>query len=261
MNIGEKIRCARLEAGLSQRALCGEQITRNMLSLIENGSANPSMDTLTYFARQLNKPVSYFLDENTVVSPNQGLIETARAAFAAGDYAAALQITGQYQSPDPVFDSELGLLEGLSRLFLAEQALSQGRKPYAESLLAQRPDTPYFTPTLERQWLLLLGKLPPADDRELLLRAEDALSKDLPRRSLEYLHAAQDHDTSDWYFLCGKAYLALQDYENAAASFEKAQDAAPQHRLTSLETCYRELGDFEKAYRCACQLRELEVRL
>ena len=32
MELGEKLRLARLEAGLSQRALCGDEITRNMLS-------------------------------------------------------------------------------------------------------------------------------------------------------------------------------------------------------------------------------------
>ena len=61
MELGQRIRAARLEAGLSQRQLCGEVITRNMLSQIENGSARPSMDTLQYLAAQLGKPVSFFL--------------------------------------------------------------------------------------------------------------------------------------------------------------------------------------------------------
>ena len=43
MTLGEKIKQARQEAGLSQRQLCGDAITRNMLSQIENGSARPSM--------------------------------------------------------------------------------------------------------------------------------------------------------------------------------------------------------------------------
>lgn len=63
MTLGEKLRQARLEAGLSQRQLCGDQITRNMLSQIENGSANPSMSTLQYLAQKLNKPVGYFLED------------------------------------------------------------------------------------------------------------------------------------------------------------------------------------------------------
>ena len=62
MELGQRIRRARLDAGLSQRQLCGEYITRNMLSLIENGSAKPSMDTLRYLSEKLHKPVSYFLE-------------------------------------------------------------------------------------------------------------------------------------------------------------------------------------------------------
>ena len=50
MELGQKLRLARQEAGLSQRQLCGEVITRNMLSQIENGSAKPSMETLRYLA-------------------------------------------------------------------------------------------------------------------------------------------------------------------------------------------------------------------
>ena len=48
MELSQKLKQARLDAGLSQKALCGDQITRNMLSQIENGSARPSMDTLRY---------------------------------------------------------------------------------------------------------------------------------------------------------------------------------------------------------------------
>ena len=60
MDLGEKIKAARLGLGLSQRQLCGEAITRNMLSQIENGSAKPSMQTLRYLAERLGKSVSYF---------------------------------------------------------------------------------------------------------------------------------------------------------------------------------------------------------
>ena len=57
MELGKRLKAARLEAGLSQRQLCGEVITRNMLSQIENGAARPSMDTLLYLADRLGKPM------------------------------------------------------------------------------------------------------------------------------------------------------------------------------------------------------------
>ena len=75
MTLGEKLKQARLEAGLSQRQLCGDVITRNMLSQIENGSARPSMDTLKYLASRLGKPVSYFLEEEAEVPANLAVME------------------------------------------------------------------------------------------------------------------------------------------------------------------------------------------
>ena len=131
MELGEKIRQARLEAGLSQRQLCGDVITRNMLSQIENGSARPSMDTLRYLAQQLGKPLSYFLEEEAVTSPNRVLMERLRTA-APSD---ALVLFSEYKAPDPTFDAERWLLEALTCLTLAEEAIRQARPGDAKALL------------------------------------------------------------------------------------------------------------------------------
>ena len=50
MNLGEKIKAARLERHMTQKDVVGDYITRNMLSKIENGSATPSVKTLEYLA-------------------------------------------------------------------------------------------------------------------------------------------------------------------------------------------------------------------
>lgn len=121
MELGEKLRNARLEAGLSQRQLCGQAITRNMLSQIENGSARPSMSTLQYLAGQLGKPVSYFLQEETVLSPNPALLQQARQAYSQRQYDAVLALADQYQGPDPLFDEEWHYLLSLSGLAEGEQ--------------------------------------------------------------------------------------------------------------------------------------------
>ena len=258
MTVGEKIRLARMEAGLSQRQLCGDQVTRNMLSLIENGSARPSMDTLTYFAAQLQKPISYFLDETAVVSPNADIMAAARGAYAVANHANVLELLADYRKPDPVFDSEMALLEALCCLTLAEAAIAEDRLPYARQLL-ERIDvnSPYFTAALRRERQLLMGILPPADDRELLLRAETALKETDCPRALAYLSAAEDHETEHWNFLCGRAHFGMKDYAKAVICLQKAEAFAPRTCFTALEVCFRELSDFENAYRYACKLREL----
>ena len=139
MELGEKLRLTRLEAGLSQRALCGDEITRNMLSRIENGAARPSMKTLGCLAARLGKPVSYFLEEDTVCSPNQEIMTAVRQLFDGKDYAGAMRALAQYRTPDEIYDRERQLLEILVQLHLAEEAIGDGREPYALELLKPSP--------------------------------------------------------------------------------------------------------------------------
>ena len=135
MTLGEKIKQARLEAGLSQRQLCGEEVTRNMLSQIENGAAKPSMKTLSYFAARLGKTVSYFLEEDTVLSPNQEVMTLARKAVGEKDFQAAAEILGDYRGPDGTFDGEFTLLHRITALELARAAIADGRKAHAADIL------------------------------------------------------------------------------------------------------------------------------
>ena len=136
MELGARIKAARLAAGLSQRQLCGDTITRNMLSLIESGRAKPSMDTLAHLAARLEKPMGYFLEEQAVTSPNQTIMDSARDAYTAGDYREALAALENYRAPDAVFDPERYLLGALAAMGLAQQA-SVGKPAYALRLLEQ----------------------------------------------------------------------------------------------------------------------------
>ena len=61
MEIGEKIRSLRLAKRMTQTELAGDQITRNMLSLIENGSALPSLPTVIYLSERLGVPTGMLL--------------------------------------------------------------------------------------------------------------------------------------------------------------------------------------------------------
>ena len=266
MELGRKLKQARLEQGLSQRQLCGDVITRNMLSLIENGSASPSMDTLRYLAGQLGKTVGYFLDEDAVSSPNQLVMERARAAFDQAQYDAVLQNLEQYQRPDPIFDREEALLRALALLELAQEAISREKNPYALELLNKAAEagaqTPYYTEELERRRLLLRAGLTPtelpADDRELLVRAENALNLEKPEDAARYLEATQVRSGPYWNYLRGRAYLGCGAYKEAQACLEAAWDHAPRACAILLEQCCREQEDFKGAYHYACILRRSE---
>lgn len=253
MELGQRIKAARLEAGLSQRQLCGEEITRNMLSQIENGVAKPSMATLQYLAAQLGKPVSFFLEE-TVASPNQVRMDEARAAFLQEDYRQVLAHLADFASPDPVFDGEKHLLEALSCIFLAEE------EPDA-SLLAQASaagsKTPYYTPELERRRLLCLSWIAPVDlgpispDRELLTLARAALASQNFEDCLHYLNAVQQKN-KEWLFLRADLAFRMADYAQAADYYTQTADPAA---YPQLEVCYQKLEDYKMAYHYACLQR------
>jgi len=264
MELGEKLRQARLEAGLSQRQLCGEEITRNMLSLIENGSAKPSMKSLQYLAGRLGKSVSYFLEETAVLSPNQEVMASARQLYDSGKFAEADLVLENYRSPDPVYDREKEILWVLLRLELAKEAISQERFVYAAELLKQTPvETAYLTEDLNRRRLLLLGSIPeqkvvsqlPSIDEELLLRAVEALASKAVSRASHLLEAMEHRDTPRWHLLRGETYLQQKKWKTAAAHLQIAESEFPREVCPGLETCYRELGNFQKAYEYACKQR------
>lgn len=227
MELGEKLKQARLEAGLSQRQLCGDIVTRNMLSLIENGAAQPSVDTLRQLAQRLGKPISYFLEEEI------------------------LQQT----------DTE----KAWAQLELAGQALKEQRLPYAIQLLqdAEEPcrNAPFCSEELERRRLLLLYRAMPQQaemiagqlgDEELLLRADAALAGGNADRCDALLDSANVQDTERWIALRAECCFAQGQYSQAAEHFQKIET----HSLRRLEQCYEKLGDYKMAYHYACLQRE-----
>ncbi|HFK1750565.1 TPA: helix-turn-helix domain-containing protein [Bacillus cereus] len=62
--LGEKIKALRKEKKLTQTALAGSELTKSMLSQIENGKATPSMKTLQYIAEKLECEMSFLLEED-----------------------------------------------------------------------------------------------------------------------------------------------------------------------------------------------------
>ena len=264
MELGEKLRQARLEAGLSQRQLCGEEITRNMLSLIENGSAKPSMKTLQYLACRLGKSVSYFLEETAVLSPNREIMVNLRQLYDTGNFTEANKVLEDYRWPDPVYDRETEILRVLIRLELAKEAIRQERFLYAAGLLKETPvKTAYLAEELDRRRLLLLGAVPeetvasrlPSIDEELQLRAEEAIAGQNFAKALHLLEAMEHRETPRWHLLRGQTALGQKSWKEAAAYLHAAESDFPREVFPLLETCYRELGNFQKAYEYACRQR------
>jgi len=63
-SLGERIKKFRKEKKMTLAEVAGERLTKGMLSLIENGKAQPSMESLRYIAERIGVEVSSLLDED-----------------------------------------------------------------------------------------------------------------------------------------------------------------------------------------------------
>ena len=62
-SLGQRIRSARQELGLTLAAVAGKDFTRAFLNQVELGHAQPSTQTLRIIAQRLQRPIDYFLEE------------------------------------------------------------------------------------------------------------------------------------------------------------------------------------------------------
>ncbi len=126
MNIGERIRELRISKLMTQSELAGDRITRNMLSCIENGSANPSLSTVLYIAGRLNVPAGFLLAEggDEIVYRKISNLSNIKRAYTAGDLRGcrSLCISG---CPEP--DDEISLLLANCDAGIAREEFWSGR--------------------------------------------------------------------------------------------------------------------------------------
>ena len=130
VELGKRIKEARLARKMTQADVVGDFITRNMLSQIESGTANPSVKTLTYLAKVLQLPVNYLLpdeletiddSENAVIKDFEAL-NKMKNAYKREDYSAAIELALPFSEEDSVIFDEACAILGRCYLRLAEAA-------------------------------------------------------------------------------------------------------------------------------------------
>ena len=126
MNIGEKIRELRVAKLMTQSELAGSHITRNMLSCIENGSAQPSLSTILYIAERLNVPAGFLLAEegDEIVYRKMNGLANIKRAYTVGDWRGCRSLC---LSDCPEADDEISLLLADCDAGIAAEEFWQGR--------------------------------------------------------------------------------------------------------------------------------------
>ena len=131
MTLGQKLKKARLDRGLTQAQVVGDRITRNMLSQLENDLASPSVGTLEYLASVLGVQAAWLLaDEKEEEAA--GRTERLRACYRGGDWAGCLELAQDLQP-----DDEQALLLALAAAQCALHALEAERFAAAQQLARQ----------------------------------------------------------------------------------------------------------------------------
>jgi len=126
--LGERVRAARRESGLSQAQLAGDELTKGFISQIESGLVRPSIRSLQHIAQKLGKPLDYFIGD-------EPLAATKRVTF---HHLAAEAAAERLDWPTAETEASAGLAVAtdvierarLLRL-LANAALYQGRREEA----------------------------------------------------------------------------------------------------------------------------------
>jgi tetratricopeptide (TPR) repeat protein len=214
--VGQRLRQARLDAGLTQRELSFEGCTAAYVSRIEAGARVPSLQILREFARRLGVDVEYLATGGSDEGLSSELLEP-EVALRLGDEERAAEL---YQEALQAADSPAAVAR--AQLGLGQLALHRGQVPEAIGLLEQALDTGSLGRADTSVAASSLGYSYASQGRY-----EDAFA--LFDRCLEEARTRGDHfDQIRFALLLANAYIDHGDYGRAHATLGTVLDLARQ---------------------------------
>ncbi|MGH2377677.1 MAG: tetratricopeptide repeat protein [Candidatus Limnocylindria bacterium] len=134
--LGERVRAARSQLGLSQAQLAGDELTKGFISQLESGLVRPSIRSLQLIAGRLGKPLDYFIGDEPLAANKRLAFHRVAAETAAeqDDWSEVRRHVGiaLEQSPHP--RERAGLLYLLARAEASESAFERVFEAVSESL-------------------------------------------------------------------------------------------------------------------------------
>ena len=294
MNIGERIRELRISKLMTQADLAGDRITRNMLSCIENGSANPSLSTIVYIAGRLGVPAGFLLAEqgDEMAFRKMSNLSNIKKAYTTGDVQScrSLCLSG---CPEP--DDEISLLLANCDMGIAVDEFWSGKLRsscrFFDEALSYAEKTIYSTDAIEaeiRVYFRFMERISHTlysdwldEEKVLSVKSNTVLSQ-----YLDALFALDNSDTSvaeqlinhltdsseNSFFkahLQNKLLIMAKNYKQAQKALQQLlhDSDMPLNKielytvLEDLEICCRENEDYKNAYRYASEKVELLEQL
>lgn len=285
MDIGSKIKQLRTKKLMTQSELAGAEITRNMLSRIENGAALPSLGTIAYLAGRLGVPAGYLLSEGEeeFIYNKTAVMKNIRRAYTDGNFELCRDIC---LSSFNEFDDELELVLTDCCLGVAETYMKEGRlrnaRDYLDEALVHSANTMFNTVTQKNSIAVmfeLLKEISPALDSN---ETDTVISDDLIHPAIfdsilcKYITVILDKDKYDAFVddLSKNQKNSLSEKDKLFALHLKARnliqnknysaalklltettdsDEVPPRLLlylacSDMEICFREMNDYKGAY-------------
>ena len=265
MTLGEKIKSARKAKRITQERLAKDKITRNMISRIENGSANPSLDTIKYIAKELSLPVSYFLseDDDLLFYEKREKIGMIYRAYQAKEYDYCINKIKGLSG----IDNELAFILATSAYELGREKLFVGSmtgallcfedaKKYCEKTLF---DTTYIEATLPLYVAIASNVSAPLLEFDKEPYCE-GFYKVFDYELYKYVTQDYTYSFKDPLIsrhVKAKEEIKQRNYQAAIKYLSEAEDMAKSIGYNAfvvfaiysdLELCYKQLYNFEKAY-------------
>ena len=268
MNLGEKIKAERTRLGLTQNAIAGDFITRNMLSCIESGKVQPSLETLRYLSETLNLPLGYLLDDEAdlFVYKKEKAIPAIRNAYAKKRYPDCLSLINALGE----MDDELRFLYVCASFYYGKRLTIAGdlRRAAQHFENCKEHMDACIYPTEEFRALMPLYTAIVRNIQSPLLELDSEAFNNQIFASYDYeffryLHQDQNFSYKNEVFrlhMEAKALLRTRKYNEAIAILHRLEDMKGPEQYnscvilgvyTDLELCYKELINFEQAYRYA----------
>ena len=270
MTLGQKIKTVRVDKKITQSALAKGQITRNMLSAIENDKAQPSLTTLRYIASALEVPLEYLISESDDLSfyLKKEKIESIRFAFKTEKFKYCIKLILDV----PVLDDELYYLLALCYAKLGIACAKSGSlvsaKEYFELFSSAAENTIYNTDVQKCDILPYRAISENVSTPLLLFDTNEYINcRDgiLDNEFYNYLIMNVTYPYKNRLYrthLEAKQLIRERKYANAISILSqlvenKSEEEYNAYAIFSiyaeLDNCYKQMLDFENAYRYAAK--------
>ena len=294
MTIGEKIRSFRLKKRMTQAELVGDRLTRNMISMIENGKVEPSLSTINYLAERLDVTPGVLLSsesEEFVLTKSEVMIQI-RQAFVSGDFRKCLELC-RGLGPRAENDDDVTWYSAHCLYMCAHELFLEGKMAESASVFNEARNcalrTRYETSSVftgAEAHLSLIRQMTGGNvidtflmpDREAknsyqmqndewnaFITAKAALEHDNPEGSSLFL-SSHDTDHPDMTVSLIRAEMSMYEgnYDNARVILESMTKDGRQLKpviryywLEDYEICCRETNDYKGAYLASKERSEL----